>query len=138
MTYSYDPKKIRLGGKDQMRFELGDTAVHEGAEWSALSDEEYFAFLGTEKKNEKSPRNWSKQKWLSMKIALVEGILHRLSFQVDTKIDSLSYEFSPRIGQWQLIYEGLKKEESLSLGLPVVSGSGKKKDYFWSGIHDWG
>ena len=32
MTYSYDPTKIRERGKDQMRFELGDTVTEGGAD----------------------------------------------------------------------------------------------------------
>lgn len=43
MTYSYDPTQIRARGKDQMRFELGDTQTDGGADTCALADEEYEA-----------------------------------------------------------------------------------------------
>ena len=45
MTYSYDPTQIRARGKDQMRFELGDTQTEGGADTCALADEEYEAVL---------------------------------------------------------------------------------------------
>lgn len=135
MTYSYDPRKIRCGGKDQMRFELGDTAVSGGAEVCALSDEEYFSFLGKETKGSQV-KKWTKRQWLLVKVDLVEAILYRLSFQVDTKIDSLSYDFSARTAQWQILYEGLKKEVETLSGLPVLVGSGKKRDYFYSGMQE--
>ena len=45
MTYSYDPTKIRARGKDQMRFELGDTQTEGGADTCVLADEEYEAML---------------------------------------------------------------------------------------------
>ena len=35
MTYSYDPARIRERGKDQMRFELGDTVTEGGADTCA-------------------------------------------------------------------------------------------------------
>ena len=45
MTYTYDPLKIKDRGKDQMRFEIGDTLVDGGADTCALSDEEYEGML---------------------------------------------------------------------------------------------
>lgn len=127
MNYTYDPTKIRHYGKDRMRFELGDTIVSGGEEVCALSDEEYLAFLEKEV--------YGKKEWLQVKLSLLEAILHKLSFQVDTKIDVLSYDFSSRVENFQILYDKLKKEIDL-LGAPVLmNGTGKKStDYFHSGM----
>lgn len=127
MNYSYDPTKIREWGKDRLRFELGDTIVSEGE--TALSDEEYSAFLPPE------VEKYSKSQWMNLKLELVSAILHKLSFQVDTKIDVLSYDFSSRVDQWQKLYDTLKKEVELCSGIPVIAG-GKKPStsYFRSGM----
>lgn len=108
-----------------MRFELGDTAVDGGGETCALSDEEYNAFL--EEAN--SEGNWSRTK-----LSLVEAILHKFSFQVDTKIDVLTYNFSARAEHWQNLYEILKKEVS-AVSVPLAGGSIKKPYYFHTGMN---
>ena len=54
MTYSYDPTQIRARGKDQMRFELGDTQTDGGADTCALADEEYEAVLADLKAGKKA------------------------------------------------------------------------------------
>ena len=54
MTYSYDPTKIKARGKDQMRFELGDTQTDGGADTCALADEEYEAVLAGLKAGKKA------------------------------------------------------------------------------------
>ena len=69
MTYSYDPTKIRERGKDQMRFELGDTVTEGGADTCALSDEEYDAILDGLKEGKKA--------WVRAKLALLEAIMFR-------------------------------------------------------------
>ncbi len=126
MFYSYDPTKIRDWGKDRMRFELGDTSVSGGADVCALSDEEYLAFLEKEE--------YSKKEWLKVKLDLLEAILHKLSFQVDTKIDALSYDFSSRVENFQRLYDTLKKDLELTSSIPVLMKSGGKTDYFHSGM----
>lgn len=120
MNYSYDPSKIRGGGKDQMRFELGDTAVEGGGETCALSDEEYNAFI---------EEATAKGNWARTKLALVEAILHKFSFQVDTKIDVLTYNFSARAEHWQALYETLKQEVS-AVSVPLAGGSVGQPYYF--------
>ena len=67
MTYSYDPALIRERGKDQMRFEVGDTLTDGGAETAVLSDEEYNALL-----TDIQP---GKQAWIRAKLTVVEAIL---------------------------------------------------------------
>ena len=85
MTYSYDPTQIRARGKDQMRFELGDTQTDGGADTCALADEEYEAVLAGLKAGKKA--------WLCAKLAVLEAILFKMSYQVDTRIDVLQYGF---------------------------------------------
>ena len=71
MTYSYDPTKIRERGKDQMRFELGDTVTEGGADTCALSDEEYNAVLEGLKEGKKA--------WMRAKLAVLEAIMFKVS-----------------------------------------------------------
>lgn len=113
MTYSYDPSKIRERGKDQMRFELGDTATEGGADTCALSDEEYTAILGGMKDGKKA--------WMLAKLEVLEAILFKLSYQVDTKIDVLQYGFSDRAERWQKLHDDLKKEVRASASVPVMA-----------------
>lgn len=125
MTYSYDPSKIREWGKDRLRFELGDTSAD--PEDSALCDEEYLAFVTEE--------TYTKIQWLRLKLELVTAILHKLSFQVDTKIDVLSYDFSSRVEHWQKIQSQLEKEVAQNSAFPVIAGGVKQSPpYFYSGM----
>ena len=129
MTYSYDPAQIRKRGKDQMRFELGDTLVDGGAETCALSDEEYEAML-----EELLP---GKKAWLSAKINTLEAILFKLSYQVDTKIDVLSYGFGDRAERWKKLYETFCAELLVNTGVPAMAESAAQKPpYFYTDMKD--
>jgi hypothetical protein len=119
MTYTYDPTQIRARGKDQMRFELGDTTTDGGAATCALADEEYAAVL-----KEVGP---GKGAWLSAKLHIVEAILLKLSYQVDTKIDVLSYGLGKRAQHWKDLYEMLRKELIANSCVPTISDSAAKK-----------
>ena len=90
MAYTYDPSKISEAGKDRMRFELGDTAVTE--QTAALSDEEITAVLGM-----------YPGKWKRAKLALVESVCRRFSFEVNTEIGGLSLGLQARAEAWQHI-----------------------------------
>lgn len=113
MTYTYDPSAIRARGKDQMRFELGDTQVEGGADTCVLADEEYEAFLSEIKPG--------KVAWLRAKLSVVEAILFKLSYQVDTKIDVLSYDFGERADRWKKLYDDLKKQVQAVSSVPTMS-----------------
>lgn len=129
MTYTYNPSESQDRGKDQMRFELGDTDMSQVGATCALSDEEYLAVLagiGT-----------GKTAWLQGKLTLVEGILHKLAFQVDTKIDVMEYHFSQRVTHWETLHQQLKKELQSTQGVPILTGtSSRNPPYFYGGIHD--
>lgn len=133
MTYSYDPSLICEGGLHQMRFQLGDTCVRDGDLGCALCDEEYNAVLSS------LPSPFTYKEWLTCKISLVEGILHKLAFQVDTKIDVLEYDLSSRVAHWESVYSQLKEEESVTVkenSLPYISHTTSASPSFYSGVHD--
>lgn len=115
MTYSYDPTQIRARGKDQMRFELGDTQTDGGADTCALADEEYEAVLADLKAGKKA--------WLYAKLAVLEAILFKMSYQVDTRIDVLQYSFGDRAERWQKMYDALKKQILATTSIPTLAPS---------------
>jgi len=129
MTYTYYPGKIKARGKDQMRFELGDTYVDGGSETCVLADEEYIGLLKGLKPGRKA--------WLSAKLYVLEAIMLKLSYQVDTKIDVLQYSFGTRAEQWQKMYETLRKQILANIGVPTMAESAEKKPpYFYTGIDE--
>ena len=117
MTYTYDPGRIKGRGKDQMRFELGDTLAGGGAGTCALSDEEYGALL--------EGLGPGKAAWLRAKLEAVDAVLHKLSFEADVKIDGLSYAFGDRAERWGRLRGelamGLQRLQA-GLGAPSMAG----------------
>ena len=98
-TYTYDPAMITREGKDQMRFELGDTVVQGGNLTSALCDEEYEAII------KKYPENW-----MMAKFRCLEAILMRFAYEVNTSIDGLSYSLTDRYPRWKALYDEMRDE----------------------------
>ena len=115
MNYTYDPTKIRERGKDQMRFELGDTEVEGGKETTALSDEEYEAYLDGLKEGRKA--------WLFAKLGVLEAICIKMQYMVNTKIDVLSYDFGERAKRWLDMRDKLKKEVLGVASVPTMAPS---------------
>lgn len=97
-TYSYNPLLITAKGVDQMRFELGDTIIEGEGITSALCDEEYQAMINANKS------------WKKAKLACLEAIVMRLSFEVNTSTDGLSYSLSDRFERWKAMYDSHKKK----------------------------
>lgn len=129
MTYSYDPTQIRARGKDQMRFELGDTQTEGGADTCALADEEYEAVLEGLKSGKKA--------WLYAKLAVLEAILFKMSYQVDTRIDVLQYSFGDRAERWRKMYDDLKKQTLATASIPTLAPSiAKTPPYFHKGMEE--
>lgn len=108
-TYTYLPTQITAGGKDQMRFELGDTAVEMDGMNSPLCDQEYEAILAKYGK-----------KWKQAKFVCLSAIMMKLSYEVDTSVGGLSYQLSQRFDRWKEMYEEEKKELAAMHGLPRV------------------
>ena len=129
MTYSYDPTKIKARGKDQMRFELGDTQTDGGADTCALADEEYESMLSGLKDGKKA--------WQYAKLAVLEAILLKMSYQVDTKIDVLQYSFGARAEKWQKLYDTLKKQVLAAASVPTLAPSVRETPpYFYKGMEE--
>lgn len=106
-TYTYDPTKITEWGRDQMRFELGDTVVDLGAITSPLCDEEYDAVLGQYGSN-----------WRKAKLKCLEAIVMKLAYEVNTSLDGLSYSLSERFNRWKAMLDDEKKKASAIAGIP--------------------
>ncbi|MFI3253514.1 MAG: hypothetical protein R3Y63_04130 [Eubacteriales bacterium] len=127
MNYSYEPLRIKVFGKDRMRFELGDTSVEGGEDTSALCDEEYEMMLD----------GVTSTTWPEAKLEILSAILHKMAFQVDTKIDTLSYDFSARVSAWETMYQDLKDEvEEMNFFKSMPSMGQMSKGHFWDGLHD--
>lgn len=129
MTYSYDPAKIRERGKDRMRFELGDTVTEGGADTCALSDEEYNAVLEGLKDDKKA--------WIHAKLAVLEAIMFRFSYQADTKVDVLQYGLGDRAAHWKQLYDDLKKQARASVSVPAMASAIQNTPpYFHTGMEE--
>ena len=124
-SYTYDPTKIKEKGKDRMRFELGDTMVEGGAETAALSDEEINAVL-----------EMYSNKWKKAKLALLESICRRFSYEVDTDVGPLSLGLQARAEVWREMYKELKTELG-NYSVPSVNPAAISGDpYFYKGMMD--
>ena len=106
-TYSYDPTKITDGGRDQMRFELGDTVIDLGPIASPLCDEEYDAVLKKYGSN-----------WRTAKLRCLEAICMKLAYEVNTSLDGLSYSLAERFDRWKKMLDDEKKKANAVAGVP--------------------
>ena len=130
-NYSYQPEKIKELGKDRMRFELGDTMVEGKERTSALTDEEIEAVLSMFK----IPRQWKKAK-----LACLESICRRFSYEPDTKEGPVSFSFGDRAKLWREDYEKLKEEIKRGSVSAETIGQNtcKKPPYFYTGMMENG
>lgn len=106
-TYTYEPSKITAGGIDQMRFELGDTIIDMDGITSPLCDEEYRAIITKYGKN-----------WRMAKYKCLEAICMKMSYEVNTSVDGLSYSLSERYNRWNAMKDEAKKELKALGGVP--------------------
>lgn len=106
-TYTYDPTQITDNGLNQMRFELGDTVTDLEGIASPLCDEEYNAILAKYGKN-----------WRAAKIKCLEGIVMKMSYEVNTSLDGLSYSLAERFNRWKKMLDDEKKSASAVAGVP--------------------
>lgn len=112
-TFSYDPTKIADGGLDQMRFELGDTVVDMEGVSSPLCDEEYTAIIGKYGKN-----------WRTAKFKCLEAIMMKMSYEVNTSVDGLSYSLDQRYERWKKLYDEAKRGQIALAGVPRAGDPG--------------
>lgn len=120
-TFSYDPTKITDNGIHQMRFELGDTVTDMGGISAALCDEEYQAII------DQHGKSWRKAKFMCLR-----AIVMKLSFEVDTRVDGLSYSLSQRYERWKKMLEEAEAELKAMNGLPIAN---KGIPRFYNGMH---
>ena len=126
--YSYDPEKLNEAGVDLMRFELGDTQVDDEGKTAYLADEEIQAML------DRYPNAWRRAK-----LELVKSLLHRFSYEVDTKVGPASFSLEQRYKDWKELYEELKKEADAAVTVPsdpAIAARKNKPPYFYKGMHD--
>lgn len=128
-TYSYDPGKCQDGGVDQMRFELGDTVTDLENITSPLCDEEYAAIL------KKYPKNWRRAKY-----ECLCAICMKLSYEVNTSIDGLSYSLSERYNRFKAMRDEAKKELAAISGVPRAGNPASLMPhggtpYFYNDMH---
>ena len=126
-TYTYNPVLCQDGDFNQMRFELGDTIIEEVGLSSILSDDEYTAIITAHKGN-----------WKKAKLVCLEAIMMKLSYEVDTSVDGLSYSLNQRAERWRAMYDKLKKEltaaSSIS-GARLPKSMEQKPYYFHPDMH---
>lgn len=130
MQYTYDPTKMADGGKDQMRFELQDTAVEGGAETCVLSDEEYTALID---KVQADGRGFRYAKYQCL-----EAICMKLSYEVDFSADGLSMSLSQRYDRWLAMWKRMQAEFQQITANPAALGKGSPDGghYFYAGMND--
>ena len=126
-SYNYDPAEVSVYGKDRMRFELGDTMVEGGADTAALTDSEIQAALDA-----------YPGKWKRAKLFLLESLMRRFAFEVDTRTGPLTLNMQERAKLWRTDWEKLKKEVGQeSATVPdSMKGSAQKPPYFYAGMQE--
>ena len=122
-TFTYDPRNIGEIGKDRMRFELGDMLVENPME-RYLSDEEITAVI-------EGSRSWKRAK-----LALVESLLRRFAFEVDTRSGPVEWKLNQRYQAWKKLRDELKAETAVAGSMPPTPSSAKRPPYFFEGMHD--
>lgn len=124
-TYSYDVTKLDDMGINQMRLELGDTAVEKGRYSCALCDEEYQAII-------KCANSWKKAKY-----RCVCAIVARLSYQVDYSAGGMSFSLSQRLEEWKRIKDSLERSFQTPSASFIQNGKAVSgQHYFCLGMHD--
>lgn len=113
-----------------MRFEIGDTLVDGGSDTCVLCDEEYEGILNGVEGGA----------WKQAKLAILEAVLFKLAYQVDTKIDVLQYNFSDRAAVWKKMHDDLKdeikKEKSACIPPSADERALNKAPYFYTGMQE--
>ena len=128
MTYSYNPEKISERGLDRMHFELGDVFVEEPEKSAYLSDEEISAVLE------------SSSTWKRAKLRLIETLLRRFSYEVDTEVAEAKWALHQRVAEWKAEYNRLKSEvdvEEIAESSALKTSKKFRPPAFWIGQHDW-
>lgn len=128
VTFTFDPSAIDDRALNQLRFELGDVFVNEPEKTAYLSDEEILTVLSTSATFKRA------------KLRLIESLLRRFSYEVDTKVADMDLKLHQRIDAWEREFKRLKAEVD---GEDVASNSNLRAfgvgrpPAFWLGMNDW-
>lgn len=82
----------------------------------------------------------SSASWKRAKLRLVETLLRRFSYEVDTKIKEAQWSLNQRVAEWKDLYKRLKDEveaEELMDGGNLAFGKKVRPPIFYVGMHDW-
>lgn len=126
--FSYDPSLINDEGLNQMRFELGDVEVLEPDKTAYLCDEEYLAAIE------------GSTTWRRAKLRLVETLISRFSYEVDTKVDEVEWKLNQRVDEWKDLRKRLAAEiEAEDAGAAFgFLGKRQRPPIFSIGMHSGG
>lgn len=127
-TYTYNPAEICKPDKDRMRFELGDTNVDGEAATAFLSDQEINAMIVQ-----------YSDSWKKAKLALVNAVCMKLSFEVDWRNDGTSINLNQRADRWLKLRDQLEKEVAQSSAVPLsvlhrLTREPDRGHYFYEGM----
>lgn len=128
MTYSYNPEKISEFGLHRMRFELGDCDVVEPEKSTYLSDEEISAVIE------------SSSTWKRAKLRLIETLLRRFSYEVDTEVAQAKWALHQRVAEWKDAYNKLRAEvdaEEIAESSALKTSKKFRPPVFRIGMNDW-
>lgn len=130
MTYTYDPTQMMDEGKNQMRFELGDTQTDGAPETCALSDEEYTAIIEKVKSDGRGFRY--------AKLKCLEAICMKMAYEVDFSADGMSMSLSQRYERWKKLLHEMQAEYQQISANPAALGKNRLDGghYFYAGMHD--
>jgi hypothetical protein len=130
-TYSYDPSSIDDAGVNQMRFELGDTAVESGEQTCAMCDEEYRAIINKVLYKEK-------RSWNYAKLYCLQGLLMQFAHEVNYSADGMSISLSERYERWKDMYFRLQKSLAVPTANKAIIGKNAPDGghYFYAGMND--
>lgn len=128
MTYSYNPSQIGEFGLHRMRLELGDCDVTESEKSAYLSDEEISAVIE------------SSSTWKRAKLRLIETLLRRFSYEVDTEVAQAKWALHQRVAEWKDEYKRLKSEvdaEEIAESSALKTSNKFRPPVFRIGMNDW-
>ena len=124
--FSYDPAQINDRGLNQIRFDLGDVMILEPERDAYLADEEILAALA------------GSRSFKHAELRLVESLLARFSYEVDTKVHEAEWKLSDRVDAWEKLRKRLK-DELAEEELSANGFIGRKfpLPIFTRGMHDY-
>lgn len=117
-----------MAGSTKCAFECGDVFVEEPEKTCYLSDETILAAL-------ESSRTFKRAK-----LKLIESLLRRFSYEVDTRVDSLDLKLHQRLDAWEREFKRLKLEidgEDIASNSNLRAGRFGRPPCFRIGQHDW-